>query len=88
MPFVEISRQKLRQDIREEMADAGIEMAEEALNAIAEKRLRKEVASGVQTIQYQLVTLMTTNGWFLAVVKSCEPIEYRVCATQRANGRS
>lgn len=62
MPFVEISRQKLRQDIREEMADAGIEMAEEALNAIAEKRLRKEVASGVQTIQYQLVTLMTTNG--------------------------
>ena len=80
MPFVEISRQKLRQDIREEMADAGIEMAEEALNAIAEKRLRKEVASGVQTIQYQLVTLMTTNGWFLAVVKSCEPIEYRVYA--------
>ena len=62
MPFVEISRQKLRQDIREEMTDAGIEMAEEALNAIAEKRLRKEVASGVQTIQYQLVTLMTTNG--------------------------
>ena len=44
------------------MTDAGIEMAEEALNAIAEKRLRKEVASGVQTIQYQLVTLMTTNG--------------------------
>lgn len=61
-PFVEISRQKLREDVRTEMQNIGMDISDEQINTIAEKRLRKEIASGVQTIQYQLVTLMTTNG--------------------------
>jgi ribonucleoside-triphosphate reductase len=44
------------------MEEAGADVSDEKINAIAEKRLKKEIASGVQTIQYQLVTLMTTNG--------------------------
>ena len=62
VPFVEISRQKLRKDVRAEIEEVGAEVAEELINTLAEKRLKKEIASGVQTIQYQLVTLMTTNG--------------------------
>ncbi len=61
-PFVEVSRQKLRERVREEMAEVGIDMSEEQMNAIAEKRLREEIRRGVQTIQYQVVTLLTTNG--------------------------
>ena len=60
-PFVEVSRQKIRRLVREELSDLpGI--TEEKINAIAEKRLREEIERGIQMIQYQVVTLMTTNG--------------------------
>ena len=60
-PFVEVSRQKIRKLVREELADLpGI--TEEKINQIAEKRLHEEIERGIQMIQYQVVTLMTTNG--------------------------
>lgn len=61
-PFVDISRQKYRVSVAKEMAEAGLNLSEEQINAIAEKRVRQEIKTGVQTIQYQVVTLMTTNG--------------------------
>ena len=61
-PFVDISRQKLIKDVRNEMAAAGVDLTEEQILAIAEKRLKEEIKKGIQTIQYQVVTLMTTNG--------------------------
>ena len=61
-PFVDVSRQRLRRLVTEELADAGIEADSERINRIAEKRLKDEVRAGIQTIQYQIITLMTTNG--------------------------
>ncbi len=61
-PFVEVSRQKITREVRAEMEEAGIELSDEKISKIAEKRLREEINRGVQTIQYQVVTLMTTNG--------------------------
>ena len=61
-PFVEISRQAIRKELSDECALAGIEMDAETFDKIVEKRVRKEIQKGVQTIQYQVVTLMTTNG--------------------------
>lgn len=61
-PFVELSRQKLRLEVKEEFEAQGLEIDEETINKIAEIRVRKEVGRGVQTIQYQVITLMTTNG--------------------------
>lgn len=61
-PFVEVSRQKLRGVVRDEFAEAGIPIDEEKVGLIAEKRLHEEISRGVQTIQYQVVTLLTTNG--------------------------
>ena len=61
-PFVDVSRQKLRKAVEAELAEFGIELPAEKVQQIAEKRLREEVRKGVQTIQYQVVTLMTTNG--------------------------
>lgn len=61
-PFVENSRQILRKEVREEFEAQNIEASEETINDIAEMRVRKEVERGVQTIQYQVITLMTTNG--------------------------
>ena len=61
-PFVEVSRQKLRENVREELSGIGGDFTDEQINAIAEKRLREEIRRGVQTIQYQVVTLLTTNG--------------------------
>lgn len=61
-PFVDVSRQRLRKLVAEEMADAGVEIDNEKINRIAEKRLKDEVRAGIQTIQYQIITLMTTNG--------------------------
>ncbi|MEE1319104.1 MAG: anaerobic ribonucleoside-triphosphate reductase [Ruminococcus sp.] len=61
-PFVQISREKIRREVAEEIADLGIEITDEKMTEIVEKRLRKEVNRGVQTIQYQVVTLLTTNG--------------------------
>ena len=61
-PFVQVSRSRIRTEVLEEFELAGAAVSEERLNAIVEKRVRDEVARGVQTIQYQVVTLMTTNG--------------------------
>ncbi len=61
-PFVDISRQKIKKQVEEEMQLIGEEYSEEKIAQIAEKRLREEVKNGVQMIQYQVVTLMTTNG--------------------------
>ena len=61
-PFVDISRKKIYQDLVEETTAAGINLSEEKLLQITEKRLHNEVCKGVQMIQYQVVTLMTTNG--------------------------
>lgn len=61
-PFVQISREKIRLDVLEEVKMLGVMPADEMISEIVEKRLRKEVTKGVQTIQYQVITLMTTNG--------------------------
>ena len=61
-PFVDVSRKKIRRDVGAEMKDLGIDPGEEKISEIVEKRLREEIKRGVQTIQYQVVTLMTTNG--------------------------
>ena len=61
-PCVDISRKKIRRDTEAEMKELGIDPGEEKLSQIVEARLREEIKRGVQTIQYQVVTLMTTNG--------------------------
>ena len=61
-PFVQISREKIRKTVEKEMAIYGISVSEEAISKVVESRLLEEVRRGVQTIQYQVVTLMTTNG--------------------------
>ena len=61
-PFVDVSRKKIRRDVEAEMQDLGINPGEEKISEIVDKRLREEIKRGVQTIQYQVVTLMTTNG--------------------------
>ena len=61
-PFVQVSRNKIRASVREEFDAVGVAVTEDKINAIAEKRLREEIRRGVQTIQYQVVTLLTTNG--------------------------
>lgn len=61
-PFVQISREKIRRDVIEELKLLGADASEEKISEIVEKRLHKEIEKGVQTIQYQVVTLMTTNG--------------------------
>ena len=61
-PFVDVSRQKIRRAVLEELKDFGTEASEEQISKVVEKRLRDEIRRGVQTIQYQVVTLMTTNG--------------------------
>ena len=61
-PFVDISRKKIRRQVYVELETIGARPEDRVINQIVEKRLRDEVARGVQTIQYQVVTLMTTNG--------------------------
>ena len=61
-PFVDVSRQKIRRELLAELESAEVEMSEEKINSIVEKRLRAEISRGVQTLQYQVVTLLTTNG--------------------------
>ncbi len=61
-PFVQISREKIKREYLEEIKELEIDIPEEKINMIVEERLRKEITRGVQTIQYQVVTLLTTNG--------------------------
>ena len=61
-PFVQVSREKITKEVLEEIELTKIQMTDEQIKLIVEKRLREEVKKGVQTIQYQVVTLMTTNG--------------------------
>lgn len=75
-PFVDVSRQRYRRVVREELESVGEMIDDEKINKIAEDRVHREIVSGIQTIQYQLQTLLTTNGGpkSLAVVKLCEPV--------------
>ena len=61
-PFVEVSRQKIRRQVEAELVELGVDAPEEKVSEVVETRLRDEIRRGVQTIQYQVVTLMTTNG--------------------------
>ena len=61
-PFVDVSRQKIKRQVTEELRSIDLQVSEDKINEITEKRLREEVKNGVQMIQYQVVTLMTTNG--------------------------
>ena len=61
-PFVQISRKTIREQVLEEIKELGVDTDNAGIDKIVEMRLRKEVAKGVQTIQYQVITLMTTNG--------------------------
>ena len=61
-PFVQVSREAIRREMQNELATIGVKVEPEVFNTLVEKRLRKEISRGVQTIQYQVVTLMTTNG--------------------------
>ncbi len=61
-PFVDISRKKLRKSVEQELQDIGVTVSQEKLDEMVESRLLEEIRRGVQTIQYQVVTLLTTNG--------------------------
>ncbi len=61
-PFVAVSREKITRDVKNEMTDIGTELSEDKISELVERRLREEIRRGVQTIQYQVVTLLTTNG--------------------------
>ena len=61
-PFVQVSRQKIRRQVEAELAELGVDASEDKVSQVVEERLRDEIRRGVQTIQYQVVTLMTTNG--------------------------
>ena len=61
-PFVDVSRQKFRKEVREEFEQENITVTEEQINELAELRVKNEIKRGVQMIQYQVITLMTTNG--------------------------
>ena len=61
-PFVDVSRKKIRREVEAELAELGVEAGEDKISQVVENRLRDEIRRGVQTIQYQVVTLMTTNG--------------------------
>ena len=61
-PFVQVSREKIRAIVRDEISTLGVIPTSEQVDGIVEKRLREEIRRGVQTIQYQVVTLLTTNG--------------------------
>ena len=70
-PFIDVSRRKFRQEVIEERKELGESIDDEIVEKIVERRLRKEVISGIQTIQYQLITLQTTNGrWKLGRFKN------------------
>lgn len=61
-PFVEVSRQKLRREVEKELSENHVSVRQETINKIAEERLKTEIKDGVQTIQYQINTIMSSNG--------------------------
>lgn len=61
-PFVEVSRQKFKKEVREMINSTGLQVSEEQFNFMVNQRLKDEIKRGVQTVQYQVITLMTTNG--------------------------
>ena len=61
-PFVQVSRDKIRSELQQELKEFGVTVSEQQMNDVVERRLLEEIRKGVQTIQYQVVTLMTTNG--------------------------
>lgn len=61
-PFVEVSRQKFKKEVREMINSTGLQVSEEQFNFMVNQRLKEEIKRGVQTVQYQVITLMTTNG--------------------------
>ena len=71
-PFVDVSRQKIKKEVMHELKDILNIVNDDAVDKIVEERLKEEITKGIQTIQYQLTTIMTTNGGKknLAVVKS------------------
>ena len=62
VPFVDVSRKEIRKKLERDLADVGLNVGPEQLDILVEKQLRDEIRSGVQTIQYQILTLLTTNG--------------------------
>ena len=88
-PFVEVSRQKLRRQVREEMIAVGIEPEDEKVNAMAELRVKEEIKRGVQMIQYQVITLMTTNGQapFITVFMYLDEVLQYLAAADLAVGQ-
>lgn len=62
VPFVEESRKRIKNELEKELKDSGLRSSDDIINQITEKRLKKEIEAGIQTIQYQIITLMTTNG--------------------------
>lgn len=77
VPFVDVSRQKFRTAVREEVKATGMEASEEQINKMAELRVKEEVKRGCQVIQYQVITLMTTNGQapFITVFMYLDEVE-------------
>ncbi len=61
-PFVQVSREKISASLKKEIEDTGLKLSDEQFSTMVERRLREEISRGVQTIQYQVVTLLTTNG--------------------------
>ena len=78
-PFVDVSRQKIRKNVLEERKECGESIEESIVNRVTERRLRDEIKSGIQTIQYQLITLMTCNGQapFVTVFMYLDEVEDR-----------
>ena len=76
-PFVDVSRQKYKSEIKDEFLAIGREYTEDEVNRMAEMRVRKEVQRGIQTIQYQIQTLLTTNGQtpFVSVFMYLDEVE-------------
>lgn len=69
-PFVDVSRQKIKNEVDEQMKECDIQLTEEQKQYIVHDRLIKEIKKGVQTIQYQVTTLMTTNGLGIGCCKT------------------
>lgn len=74
-PFVDVSRQKFKKELKEQVEKYNLQLSSGDIDKLVEDRVAKEINRGVQTLQYQLITMFSTNGLLLAVVKSCEPYQ-------------